>query len=165
MPHIHSLGTDFVTEVYIVCGNRVLLRMHDKYKIWLPPGGHIAQVGMREDPNQAALRKVLEEVGISDLVLYNPLPLAWVNPPEAMEEVLPLVPPVHLNIHNVGSEGHAHVALIFFAKSVRGEVRGATAAHEQSSALKWCTKEDLEQMELPSSTLRYALHALAILGT
>ena len=165
MPHIHDLGTDFVTEVYIVCGNTVLLRMHDKYKTWIPPGGHIEQVGMREDPNQATLRKVLEEVGISDLVLYNPLPLAWVNPPEAMEEVLPLVPPVHLNIHNVGSEGHAHVALIFFAKSVRGEVRGATAAHEQSSALKWCTKEDLEQMELPSSTLRYALHALAILGT
>ncbi len=165
MPHIHSLGTDFVAEVYVVCGNRVLLRMHDTHKIWLPPGSHIEQVGGRDDPNQAALRVVLEEVGINNLVLYNPLPEAWVNAPEVMEEVLPLVPPVHLYVHNVGSEGHAHVALVFFGKTVSDKVGEASTTRGQNGRLKWCTQEDLEEMHLPSSTLRYALHALAILGS
>ena len=165
MPHIHQLGTDFVAEVYIVRGDKVLLRMHDKYKIWLPPGGHVEQDGMREDPNQAALKEVLEEVGIDDITLWNPLPKEWVNAPEAMAEVLPLVPPVHLNIHNVGSEGHAHVALVFFGSSKLGGAKESADARERSGGLKWCTKEDLEEMSLPPSTLRYALHALSVLGS
>lgn len=165
MSHIHNPGTDFVAEVYIVRSSTVLLRMHDKYHKWLPPGGHIEQVGLREDPNQAALREVLEEVGIDDLVLWNPLPAEWICAPEVMAEVLPLVPPVHLNIHNVGSEGHAHVALVFFGSSRQGEVRESADARERSGGLKWCTKEDLEEMDIPPSTLRYALHALSILGS
>ena len=164
MPHIHQLGTDFAADVYIVRGNTVLLRMHDKHKIWLPPGGHIEQDGMREDPNQAALREVLEEVGIDDLVLWNPLPSEWINPPGVMGETLPLVPPVHLNIHNIGSEGHAHVSLVFFSTSHTSDVKEAKDSREQSGGLRWCTKEDLEAMDLTPSTLRYALHALAILG-
>ncbi len=165
MPHIHNPGTDFVAEVYIVRADKVLLRMHDKYHMWLPPGGHIEQEGQREDPNQAALREVLEEVGIDDLVLYNPLPKEWVNLPQAMGETLPLVPPVHLNIHNIGSEGHAHVALVFFGTSSKGEVREAQDAREQSGGLRWCTKDDLAEMDLTPSTRRYATHALGVLGS
>lgn len=38
------------------------MRRHDKYKIWLGVGGHIE---LDEDPNQAALREVKEEVGLA----------------------------------------------------------------------------------------------------
>ena len=59
MAHIHE-KIYFTVEVFVVYGNKVLLRKHDKYGIWLSVGGHIE---LDEDPNQAALREVREEVG------------------------------------------------------------------------------------------------------
>ena len=58
MPHIHE-KVDFTVEVFIVYKDKVLLRKHDKYGIWLSVGGHIE---LDEDPVQAALREVKEEV-------------------------------------------------------------------------------------------------------
>ena len=47
MPHIHE-KIDFTVEVFIVHKDTVLLRMHDKVKKWLGPGGHIE---LHEDPS------------------------------------------------------------------------------------------------------------------
>ncbi len=60
MPHIHE-KIDFTAEVFIVHKDRVLLRMHDKFKIWLSVGGHVE---LDEDPIEAAVREVKEEVGL-----------------------------------------------------------------------------------------------------
>ena len=43
MSHIHE-KIDFTITVYIVYGNKVLLRHHDKYDFWLGVGGHIERV-------------------------------------------------------------------------------------------------------------------------
>jgi 8-oxo-dGTP pyrophosphatase MutT (NUDIX family) len=40
---------------------------HDKYKIWAHVGGHIE---LDEDPNEAVLREIKEEVGL-DVKLYD----------------------------------------------------------------------------------------------
>ena len=69
MPHIHE-KVDFTVEVFIVHNGKVLLRKHDKYKIWLSVGGHIE---LDEDPNQAAIREVKEEVGL-DVKLFGTAP-------------------------------------------------------------------------------------------
>ena len=53
MAHIHE-KIDFTASVYIVRDNRVLLHMHKKLNMWLPPGGHIE---LDEDPNQAAIER------------------------------------------------------------------------------------------------------------
>ncbi len=47
MSHIHE-KIDFTVDVFVVHENKVLLRMHDKYHLWLAPGGHIE---LHEDPN------------------------------------------------------------------------------------------------------------------
>ena len=60
MPHIHE-KIDFTVEVFIVYKNKVLLRMHDKHKIWLSVGGHIE---LDEDPIQAAICEVKEKLGL-----------------------------------------------------------------------------------------------------
>jgi 8-oxo-dGTP pyrophosphatase MutT (NUDIX family) len=52
---------DVTVEVFVVFRNRVLLRKHEKYGIWLSVGGHIEP---DEDPNQAAVREVREEAGL-----------------------------------------------------------------------------------------------------
>jgi 8-oxo-dGTP pyrophosphatase MutT (NUDIX family) len=59
MAHIHE-KIDFTVDVFVVYRNKVLLRMHEKYHQWLAVGGHVE---LDEDPNQAALREVLEELG------------------------------------------------------------------------------------------------------
>ena len=60
MPHIHE-KIDFTVEVFIVHKDKVLLRMHDKYHLWLSVGGHIE---LDEDPVQGIIREVKEEVGL-----------------------------------------------------------------------------------------------------
>jgi 8-oxo-dGTP pyrophosphatase MutT (NUDIX family) len=66
MPHIHD-KIDFCSEVFVVFKNKVLLRKHDKFKIWLSVGGHIE---LDEDPTETAVREAKEEVGL-DVVLYR----------------------------------------------------------------------------------------------
>ncbi|MEK6836116.1 MAG: NUDIX domain-containing protein [Nanoarchaeota archaeon] len=67
MPHIHD-KIDFTAEAFIVYKNRVLLRKHDKYKIWLSVGGHIE---LDEEPNEAVIREVKEEVGLNVELFYK----------------------------------------------------------------------------------------------
>ena len=67
MPHIHE-KIDFTVEVFIVHKDRVLLRMHDKFKKWMSVGGHIE---LDEDPEEAARREVKEEVGLEIELIGN----------------------------------------------------------------------------------------------
>ena len=105
MPHIHE-KIDFTVEVFIVFKDKVLLRMHDKYKIWLSVGGHIE---LDEDPNQAALREVKEEVGL-EVVLATPEKILNLDTVHHKE----LIPPTFLNIHRINPE-HQHIGLVYFA--------------------------------------------------
>ena len=52
---------EFVVAVYIVKDDKVLLHFHKKSGRWLPPGGHVEE---NELPDEAAIREVMEEVGI-----------------------------------------------------------------------------------------------------
>ncbi|MBI2053557.1 MAG: NUDIX domain-containing protein, partial [Candidatus Sungbacteria bacterium] len=92
MPHIHE-KVDFTVEVFMVYGDKVLLRKHDKYKIWLSVGGHIE---LDEDPNEAAIREVKEEVGL-DIVLADDL-LPFRHESDAYRE---LIPPKFLNKNKI----------------------------------------------------------------
>ena len=107
MPHIHE-KVDFCVEVFIVHNNKVLLRMHDKYHIWLSIGGHIE---LHEDPNQAALREVQEEVGLNVQLADDLLPK--IKGDTAYKE---LIPPKFMNRHRI-NDTHEHVALVYFARS------------------------------------------------
>jgi len=153
MPHIHE-KIDFTVEVFLVYGNTVFLRKHDKYKIWLSVGGHIEP---DEDPNQAAIREVKEEVGI-DIVLESDIPR-----PEGPEGFRELVAPRFLNRHRI-NKTHEHVTMIYFAKSPTDEIRhGAT---EISDEVHWFTARELGD---PSFGLQehirfYAERALTELG-
>lgn len=89
MPHIHE-KVDFTSEVFVVFNSKVLLRKHDKYKIWLSVGGHIEP---EDDPNQAAVREVKEEVGL-DVELYDNRKFKYDT--DGYKE---LIPPQFMNRH------------------------------------------------------------------
>lgn len=149
MPHIHE-KIDYAADVFIVCRKKVLLRMHDKYHIWLAVGGHIE---LDEDPNQAAVREVKEEVGL-DVVLVGDIP-KYTESPEYKE----LIPPRFMNIHPI-SETHRHISLIYFARSESDQVR--PSGTDVSNEWRWLTMEELLRNDLgiKQSIRHYAMTAL-----
>jgi 8-oxo-dGTP diphosphatase len=150
MPHIHE-KIDFVVEVFIVYKDKVLLRIHDKFKIWLSVGGHIE---LDEDPNQAVLREVKEEVGL-DIKLYDQNQLLK----HGDEKDRQLIPPVGLGRHFVSST-HEHVCHIYFATSDTDNV----IPEKETDVWKWVTAEELETMDLKPDIAFYAKEALKRLG-
>lgn len=149
MPHIHKL-IDYTVEVFIVYKNKVLLRKHDKYKKWLSVGGHIE---LDEDPNEAAIREVKEEVGL-DIILDDRL-----REFREDDETQELIPPYFLNRHHV-SPDHEHITLVYFAKSKTDKIK--QNKNEISEECRWFSKEEIENNpEIIPNIRFYTLKALA----
>ncbi len=153
MAHIHE-KIDFTAEVFVVHKNKVLLRVHDKLHIWLSVGGHIE---LDEDPNEAAVREVKEEVGL-DVVLWDGNQ-KFRGEVEGCKE---LVPPVALNRNRV-SPTHEHVTLIYFATSATDKV---IVEHEgdRSDEWRWLAKDELGTLDLRTNIRFYAELALDTLS-
>ncbi len=149
MPHIHEC-IDYAVETFVVFDGKVLLRFHDKYDLWLSVGGHIE---LDEDPNQAAIREVREEVGL-DISLHDVLrPFR-----EKSGTYMELIPPYFMNRHRI-SDTHEHIALIYFARAETNLVVESQA--EKSGGWKWMTREEVETAtDLKPSIRFYALRAL-----
>ena len=109
----------------------MLLRLHDKYKTWFPPGGHIE---LDEDPVEAAVREVKEEVGLDVVLVGEALP-----PGDDSEREL--LVPRFVNRHRI-NEAHEHISFAYFATSATREVtQGET---EVSDHIKWFTRAELD---------------------
>ncbi len=150
MPHIHD-KIDFTVEVFVVYQNKVFLRKHDKYKIWLSVGGHIE---LDEDPNQAAIREVKEETGL--VVELIGKAESFSHEPEGYKE---LVPPEFLNRHRI-NDSHEHVTLVYFAITQSNKITQGKS--EISDECRWFTEEELEDPRygVKSSIKFYAQNAL-----
>ncbi len=151
MPHIHE-KVDFVADIFIVYKDRVLLRKHDKYKIWLSVGGHIE---LDEDPNEAAIREAKEESGL-DIELVGKIE----NIKTDYDGFKHLIPPRFLNIHRI-NDTHRHISFVYFARAKSDEVK--PTGDDVSDEYVWLTKEELEENKLgiKEPTRTYALVALA----
>lgn len=151
MPHIHE-KIDYAADVFIVHNKKVLIRKHDKYDLWLAVGGHIE---LDEDPNQAAIREVKEEVGL-DVQLWGSAP----NFSGESDGYKELIPPRFMNIHPI-NETHQHISLIYFATSDSDEV--VPEEEDRSDEWKWFSLSDLEKNDegVKESILFYAKTALA----
>ncbi len=150
MPHIHE-KIDFTAEVFVVYHDTVLIRKHDKYGLWLAVGGHIE---LDEDPTEAAVREVKEEVGLEVELVGEIRPFNSEKP--FYKELLP---PRFMNIHEINST-HKHISLVYFARSNSNSV--IDEGPEKSKGYKWFNKKDLEENKegLSEQTRFYALQAL-----
>lgn len=149
MPHFNKL-VDLTVEVFIVYKNTVLLRKHDKYGIWLSVGGHVEK---NEDPNEAAIREVKEEIGL-DVELDNSL-----KPPvEYFPNYKELIPPYFMNRHRINKD-HEHITLTYFARSKTKKIR--QGKREISCECKWFNLSEIkENKEIMNHIKYYALLAL-----
>jgi len=152
MAHIHE-KIDWCAGVYIVHQNKVLLRLHDKYKFWGEVGGHIE---LDEDPVTAAKRECKEEVGL-DVKIYGEDKCTV-----ATDEVnRDLVVPAFMNIHKI-NDTHQHIGIIYYATSDSMDVIPESPDDEWV----WLTREEVEQHpNLRNKVRQYALGALDTLAS
>lgn len=160
MPHIHE-KIDFVANVYIVNGNAVLLRLHDKYGAWWPPGGHIE---LDEEPGEAAIREAKEEVNLDVSLVSSSATM----PEQAVYHATDgrnLIVPFFMNRHRI-SESHEHISFEFFGTSDTREI-SQTIEGEWSENIRWFTREDLydPQYDISAGIRHYANAALDALAS
>jgi len=170
MPHIHTEPgqADFTVSVYVVYGDKVLYRFHDKVHKWLVPGGHIE---LDEVPEQSAVREVFEEVGLV-VELYNPDQLLLVDKDEDPKKIgrdgyKELLVPPFMNIHplSVKEGSHRHIDFTFFALS-KTDVVVEPEGEEKSGGILWLTKEGIvAHPDIDPLMKKYGSQALELLGT
>ena len=148
MSHIHE-KIDFTVEVFVVYKDRVLLRKHDKYKIWLSVGGHIE---LDEDPNEAAIREVKEETGLEISIM------GAANNSDN-RDYKELIPPKFLNRHRI-SDSHEHVTLVYFGIAANDQI--APGSEELEVEMRWFKLSDLDDpiYNLRANVKYYAQQAL-----
>jgi 8-oxo-dGTP pyrophosphatase MutT (NUDIX family) len=147
-PHIHKL-IDWVTEAYIVHQDKVLLRFHEKYDIWLGVGGHVE---LDEDPNQTTLREVKEEVGL-DIELIATTDYKTERVTQGYKD---LIPPAFMNMHKI-NDTHYHLCLIYFAKSNSNKV----IPENKDDKWKWLTADEIKSFDnMLEDVRKYSLRAL-----
>ncbi len=158
MSHIHE-KIDFCVEVFIVRKNKVLLRIHDKLDIWLSVGGHIE---LSEDPNEAAIREVKEEVGLDITIVGDAQGIAESQPENRGYRYL--IPPRYMGRHPV-SATHEHIALVYFATAKSDVVSDSILDHEKGAETRWVSQEELDAMDLVPNVRFYAKKALEELSS
>jgi 8-oxo-dGTP pyrophosphatase MutT (NUDIX family) len=99
---------DFAVAAFVVHGRRVLLHWHAKLGRWLPPGGHIEP---NELPDEAAIREVWEETGVTAVLLDAPDAEPHLQRPGVPR---PLARPAGIVLTAI-SPGHQHIDLVYFA--------------------------------------------------
>ncbi len=153
MPHIHE-KIDFCSEVFIVNDGKILLRKHDKFRKWMSVGGHVE---LDEDPAQAAVREVKEEVGL-DVKLFDD----YEPKLEILDDTTRVIAPRFINRHRI-NETHEHVAMVYFATTDNPNVVVPEDSHESvhEEEWDWFTKEQVKTLEdCPQNVKQYAMAAI-----
>lgn len=135
---------DLTVGACIVHGNKVLLLLHTKFKVWLFPGGH---VDPNEAPDDAVVREVKEETGLDFIFLQKS--------PIVSSEKRACALPFHANIHNAGDHDH-------YCSYYLGTVLNPNfVRNDESQDMKWFTADEIRMLEkIPGDVRAMAIFAL-----
>lgn len=136
----------FTATTFVVADGRVLLHLHPKQQLWLPPGGHIER---DELPHHAATREVEEETGLRVTLHSEVDALAM-----AEEMAVPVVPqPAFILVEPI-NPFHEHVDFIYFAQSPYGRPVPVT------DGFAWLTIAELDMEGVPQNVKSGARRAI-----
>jgi len=138
----------FTVAVFVIWEGKVLLHLHRKLGLWLPPGGHIEP---GELPDEAAVREVLEETGLEVELVGERR--------QDVEDPLQLHRPAGVQLENIGP-GHQHIDLIYFASPI-GSTEIAQSYSEDR--VGWYGPEDWDDMSVNAEVRGWCERALSAL--
>jgi ADP-ribose pyrophosphatase YjhB (NUDIX family) len=142
---------EFLSTVFIVQQNKVLMTWNKKVNNWIPLGGHIEA---NELPCTSVIREAKEESGL-EIELVDSFTTA---------KTANLVQPIHIHLDHI-KEDHKHINLIYLGIVKSGK---CFKLDDEGKELKWFSREELEQEDaknkLIPSVKEWALEALKWLG-
>lgn len=157
MAHIHNDDQfDYTASAIIVHNEKVLLLMHHKLNMWLPPSGHIE---LDETPLEGLFRETEEESGLTpdNLTLVTPFSdnLRFErNKDGSLTQPMPF----DIDIHYVGDTGHRHIDFAYILVSDTSDVTPEKGGSQQ---LKWFSLDEIRNLaDTPKSTASRAEYAL-----
>jgi len=132
--------------------NRVLMHFHKKLQMWLYPGGHIEE---NEEPQEALLREVHEEVGVIPVILSCQIDaeIALDLDPESVAE-LPM--PLTILCERIPEKTggfHWHLDMIYLC-TLRADAIG------KDGEFKWLSTSEIDVLPTPrefTSLIRRAM--------
>lgn len=148
MAEINWKDKCWVTTIFLVKDNMVLLTWNKNLQTWIPVGGHIEP---GETPEEAILREVKEEVGC-EFVFY-PEPFLTSN------GNVKILKPINVQVEKVPHHGF-HINSVFFGKVTKWNSREKT---DEEEVLKWFNEEELKMERMIESVKTAALQALKLL--
>ncbi len=140
---------DFAVSVFVVWRQQLLLHEHPKLRLWLPPGGHVEP---NELPDNAAVREVLEEAGVSVQLVGE----TAIDAPGPRQ----LLRPRGVQLESI-APGHEHVDLIYWARPLTGYAGALTS---ETTPFGWYSRTALARLPLTPEMVAWAELALTELG-
>lgn len=122
-----EITREFLSTVFIVHKNKVLLNWNEKCNIWVPLGGHIEK---NELPCDSVIREAKEESGL-DIELFNPY---------SIFKEQNLAQPIAIRLDHI-KDDHKHINLTYFAR-VKGGI--FTEVSDEGWKNRWFSMEELE---------------------
>lgn len=137
----------FLSTVFVVKDEKVLMTWNNKVNNWIPIGGHIEP---NELPCSSVIREAKEESGL-DIELISPFDRS---------KTANLVQPVNVHLDHI-KEDLEHINLIYF-----GIVKGGECfkIDDEGKELRWFAREELEKEDLLDSVREWAIESVNQLG-
>ena len=143
----------FTTSVYIVYNKKVLLHIHKKLDLLLPPGGHILTNSNHDElPHEAAIREVKEECGL-DIEIENFKKYDFYKEDNSFEINIG----EFCNVHFI-NQFHQHIDFVYVATCLSDIIKPGVG---ESKHWSWFSREEIEEhTQIKPAVKKYALHAL-----
>lgn len=135
----------WVSTIYLVKDNKVLLTWNKNMQTWIPVGGHIDP---GETPDQAVIREVEEEVGCK----FEFVPVHRREGPTL------IISPLRVQVDDVPHHGH-HINLLYVGRVTEWQEIFETDEQEK---LRWFSKDEILKEDMLPSVKSAALEALEL---
>jgi inosine/xanthosine triphosphatase len=141
---------DFAVSCFVLHAGKLLLLWHRKLAMWLPPGGH---VDAGELPDDAAVREVLEETGLTVELMSQP---AFTGIPGPR----PLARPEGVQLEDI-APNHQHIDFVYFARVAPGQPAEIKPNLAESGRVAWFTPAEVAALPLTAEMRKWCELAFA----